>query len=75
MEHGEAMIYMHVVKVWSNPISPPPLLTREEVLKLWLELVLSSTVEIVKITPRRRWSVGEKVNLIETSITINVYSG
>jgi len=35
----------------------------------------SSTVEIVKITPRRRWPVGEKVNLIETSITINVYSG
>ena len=37
-------------------------------LELWLELVLSSTVEIIKITPRRRWSVGEKVRLIEASM-------
>ena len=28
----------------------------------------SSTVEIVNITPRRRWSVGEKVRLIEASM-------
>ncbi|WP_411330518.1 transposase [Desulfovibrio desulfuricans] len=28
----------------------------------------SSTVEIVGITPRRRWSVGEKVRLIEASM-------
>ena len=28
----------------------------------------SSTVEIIKITPRRRWSVGEKVRLIEASM-------
>ena len=28
----------------------------------------SSTVEIVKITPRRRWSVGEKVRLLEASM-------
>lgn len=27
-----------------------------------------STVEIVNITPRRRWSVGEKVRLIEASM-------
>lgn len=29
---------------------------------------ISSTVEIVNITPRRRWSVGEKVRLIEASM-------
>lgn len=28
----------------------------------------SSTVEIVNIMPRRRWSVGEKVRLIEASM-------
>ena len=28
----------------------------------------SSTVEIVNITPRRRWSVGEKIRLIEASM-------
>lgn len=27
-----------------------------------------STVEIVNITPRRRWSVGEKIRLIEASM-------
>ena len=29
---------------------------------------ISSTVEIVNITPRRRWSASEKVRLIEASI-------
>ena len=29
-----------------------------------------STVEIVNITPRRRWSVGEKVRLIDEGDTI-----
>lgn len=37
-------------------------------LELCLELMLSPTVEIVNITPRRRWSVGEKVRLVEASL-------
>ena len=36
-----------------TPISTAPL-TREEVLKLWLELVLKFNGGIVNITPRRR---------------------
>ena len=35
-----------------------------------LELVLSSTVEIVNIPLHRRWSVSEKIRQMETSIAL-----